>query len=108
MGDPPYAQLWFGVLASYQRHPAAAFGLAEGVHGRSSDPHWHYDVAVLVFFAFGGAHLAGGLGILEFELHVAAAGGLEEVQKILRVEADRDHVAVVVDLDRVFGLARLG
>ena len=41
----------------------------------SSDAHWHYDVAVLVVFAFFGAELAGGLGVFEFEADLVGAGG---------------------------------
>src|SRR5208282_5435925 len=78
------------------------------LHYQMSDSHWHYDVAVLVLFAFGGAHLSGGLGIFEFEFHVSAAGGLEKIQQILRIEADGDRVAVVIDFERVFGLAGFG
>ena len=40
-----------------------------------SDPHGHDDVAVLVVFAFGGAKLAGGLGVFEFQANVAGTRG---------------------------------
>jgi hypothetical protein len=36
-----------------------------------SDPHRHYDIPVLVVFAFGGTELAGGLGVFKFEANVA-------------------------------------
>ena len=80
-------------------------GTGEDAGPQLSYSHRHHDVAVLVLFAFGGAHLSGGLGIFEFEFHVAAAGCFEEIEKVLRVEADGDGVALVVDFERVFGLA---
>ena len=42
----------------------------------SSDPHRHDDVAVLVILALGGTQLAGGLGVFEFKLDIAAADRL--------------------------------
>src|SRR5580693_962898 len=83
-------------------------GTGEDVRPPSSDSHRHHDIAVLVFLAFGGAHLSSRLRIFEFELHIAVACGLEEIQKILRVEADLDHIPVEVDFDRVFRLAGFG
>ena len=61
------------------------------IGNRRSDPHRHHDVAVLVVLALGGAQLAGGLGVFEFELHVAGADGLQEVQDVLGVEADGER-----------------
>ena len=60
-----------------------------------SNPHRHYDVAVLVVFAFFGAELACGLGIFEFQAHLVGASGLEEVEQIRGIEAHGDQVAVV-------------
>src|SRR5581483_1212961 len=57
--------------------------------------------------AFGGAELAGGLGVLELQANVACARGLEEVGDVLGIEADGQRLAVVVGLNRVFRLARL-
>jgi len=37
----------------------------------NSDAHGHDDVAVLVIFAFGGAELAGGLRVFQFEFYGA-------------------------------------
>jgi hypothetical protein len=45
----------------------------------ASNPHGHDDVAVFVVVAFGGAELAGGLGVFQFEADFAGAGGFEEV-----------------------------
>ena len=73
-----------------------------------SDPHGHDDVAVLVVLAVGGAELAGGLGIFELEPYVAGADGLQEIQDVLRVEADGQGVALVAGLDRVFRFAGFG
>src|SRR5208283_2279867 len=69
--------------------------------------HGHEDVAVLdVFGAVFGAHLAGGLGVLELQADLAGgADGLEEVDEVLAVEADDERVVVVRSLDGVFGLA---
>ena len=72
---------------------------------QNSDPHGHNDVAVFVVVAFGGAELAGGLGVFEFEADFAGAGGFEEVDKILGVEADGQRLAGVGGFDGIFGLA---
>ena len=53
----------------------------KGFSRATSDPHRHHDVAVLVVFAVGGAELAGGLRVLQFESHVARAHGFEEVER---------------------------
>src|SRR5580693_9497131 len=50
-----------------RRQAYAAWLGGEDARPPSSDSHRHHDVAVLVLFAFGRAHLAGGLGIFEFE-----------------------------------------
>src|SRR5579885_2271054 len=49
-------------------------------YGSASDPHGHHDVAVLIFIALGGTHLAGRLRILELELYITAAGGLQKIK----------------------------
>ena len=54
------------------------------------------------------AQLAGGLGIFQFQANVPGTCGLQEVGDVLGVEADRERLAVVVDLDRVFGFAGFG
>ncbi len=78
--------------------------------GRSSDAHGHEDVAVLdVFVAVFGAHLAGGLGVLELEADFAGvADGFEEVDEVLGVEAYDEGVVVVGGFDGVFGFAGVG
>src|SRR5208283_5955688 len=70
---------------------------------KESDAHGHEDVAVLdVFGAVFGAHLAGGLGVLELQADLAGgADGLEEVDEVLAVEADDERVVVVRSLDGV-------
>ena len=75
-----------------------------------SDAHGHEDVAVLdVFVGVFGAHLAGGLGVLELQADFAGvADGLEEVDQVLAVEADDERVVVVGRLDGVFGFAGVG
>ena len=47
-----------------------------------SNPHRHHDVPVLKPIVAGifGTHLAGGLGVFELQPHVAAIGGLEEIE----------------------------
>jgi len=67
-----------------------------------SDPHRHYDVAVFVVVAFGGAELTGGLGILQFQPDFAGAGGFQKVDQILSVEADGERVSRVGGFDGVF------
>src|SRR6185312_16972550 len=75
-----------------------------------SDPHGHEDVAVLdVVGGVFGAHLAGGLGVLELQAHLAGvAGGFEEVDEVGGVEADDERIVVVGRLDGIFGLAGVG
>ena len=55
----------------------------------TSNAHGHEDVAVFdVFVGVFGTHLAGGLGVLEFETDFALnAGGAEEVDQVVAVEA---------------------
>ena len=74
----------------------------------SSDAHGHDDVAVLVIVAFGGAELAGGLGIFQFEADFVSAGGFEEVDQVDGVEADGEGFAVVGSFDGILGLAGFG
>ena len=74
----------------------------------SSDSHGHDDVAILVILALSGTELAGRLGIFQFQFYVAVAGGFEEVDDVLRVEADGQRFAVVIGLERIFGLAGFG
>ena len=75
-----------------------------------SDAHGHEDVAVFdVVVGVFGAHLAGGLGVLELEADLAGvADGFEEVEQVLAVEADDQGVVVVGGLDGVLGLAGVG
>src|SRR6476646_6087136 len=73
-----------------------------------SDSHGHDDVAVLVVLAVGGTELAGGLWILELEFYVAGPDCLQEIQYVLRVEADRQGIALVAGLERVFRLTGFG
>jgi hypothetical protein len=48
------------------------------------------------------------LGVLELQADLAfVVEGLEEVQNVSRVEADRDGIARVGRVDGVFALARL-
>ena len=79
--------------------------------GQHSDAHGHEDVAVsvTVFVGVFGAHLAGGLGVLELQADFAGvADGLEEVDQVGGVEADDERVVVVGRLDGVFRLAGVG
>src|SRR4029077_20064743 len=69
---------------------------------QASDAHGHYDVAVLVVLAVGGTELSGRLRIFEFQFYVAGADCLQEIQDVLRIEANRKRVALVAGLDRVF------
>src|ERR1035437_4133439 len=73
-----------------------------------SDAHGHDDVAVFVVVAFGGAELAGGLGGFQFEADLAGAGGFEEVDQGLGIEADRERGAGVGSVGGIFGLAGFG
>src|ERR1035437_4414326 len=73
-----------------------------------SDAHGHDDVAVLVVVAFGGAELAGGLGVFEFQADFTGAGGFEKIDQILGVEADGQRFAGVGSFDGFFGLAGFG
>src|SRR5579862_5040646 len=70
-----------------------------------SNPHGHHDVPVLVILAVCRTHLAGRLRIFEFEFHVSASRRLEKVLYVLRIETDRESIAVVVGFQRIFGLA---
>src|ERR1039458_3465574 len=85
----------FGVIASAR--------CASWAEARRSNSHWHEDVAVLVLgVGILGAHLAGGLGILELQADFAlVAEGFEEVENVDRVEADYDGVAGVGRVDGV-------
>src|SRR5690349_6819027 len=56
---------------------------------RPSNPHRHHDVTVLVVLAIGGTQLSGGLRVFEFQFHVRGPAGLQEVQDVLCVEANR-------------------
>ena len=74
-----------------------------------SDPHRHQNVAVFVFgVGILGAHLAGGLRILELETDLALVPeSLEEVEDVDGVKADDDGVAGIGRIDGVFALAGL-
>src|ERR1039457_2227049 len=73
-----------------------------------SDAHGHDDVAVLVVVAFGGAELAGGLGVFQLEADLAGAGGFQELDQVLRVEANGQGLAGIGSFDGIFRLASLG
>src|ERR1035438_7287527 len=73
-----------------------------------SNPHGHDDVAILVVVALGGAKLAGGLRIFQFEPDFIGTGRLEEVDQVDGVEADGEGLAVVGGFDGILGLAGLG
>ena len=72
----------------------------------ASDPHGHDDVAVLVVLAVGGAELAGGLGVFEFESYVAGADCFQEVEDVVGVEADGQGVALVAGFDASLPIRR--
>ncbi len=100
---------------AHRRHCGPALLPGRGVlllppFGWVSDAHRHEHVAVLVLgIGVLGAHLAGGLRVLELEAHFAfVAEGFEEVDDVGRVEADHDGVARVGRVDGVFALAGLG
>src|ERR1700693_3394058 len=57
-----------------------------------SDPHGHDDVAVLVVVRAEGAELAGGLGVFQFEAHVARADCFQEIEDVDGVEADSQAI----------------
>src|SRR5438132_5879685 len=67
-----------------------------------------YEIPVLVIFTLSRTELPRRLRILQLQLHVTRAGSLEEIQNILRIEADGKRLAVIVNLKGVFGLASLG
>jgi hypothetical protein len=80
------------------------------VRTESSDAHRHQDVAVLVLgVGIFGAHLAGGLRVLELEANFAfVAERLKKVEDVDGIEADDDGVARVGRVDGVFALSGLG
>src|SRR4051794_1184310 len=58
-----------------------------------SDPHRHDHVPILEFVArVVGTHLAGGLGIFELQADFAGIRDFQELEQILRVEADSHRV----------------
>ena len=92
------------------RRKVMVYSTASTADPKASDPHGHQDVAVLhVLVGVFGAHLAGGLRVLELQAHFAGvADGLQEVDQVLAVEADDERIVVVGRLDGVFGLAGVG
>src|ERR1700752_1748422 len=70
-----------------------------------SDTHGHDYIAVAIAFVGEGAHLAGGLFVLEFDADGAVGGGGEEIEHVAGVEADGDVVALVILVDGFLGFA---
>ena len=87
-------------------HHASPF-LLPGWWPAISDTHGHDDVAVFeVVGGIFGAHLAGGLGVLELKADLTGiAGGLEEVNEVGGIEADDEGVEGVGGFDDVFRLS---
>src|SRR5208282_1099904 len=73
-----------------------------------SDPHRHHNIPILIIVPVGGPQLPGGLRIFQLEANFVARCRFEELDQVSRVEADRQHFAIVGGLDRVLGLARFG
>src|SRR4051794_40370451 len=63
----------------------------------TSDPHRHQHVLGAVFsLGIFRAKLAGGLGVFEFQAHLAfVAQGLQEIKNVIGIEADGDSLAGV-------------
>jgi len=74
----------------------------------ASDAHGHDDVAVAIAFVGEGAHLAGGLFVLELDADGAIGGGGEKIEHVSGVEADRNRIAFVFLLDVFFRFAVFG
>src|SRR6266849_1085567 len=72
------------------------------------NPHGHDDVSVAVLIVGEGAHLAGGLLVLEFNTDRPFGRRAQKIEQVLRVEADRERVAFVFLVDGFLGLAILG
>jgi hypothetical protein len=75
---------------------------------KKSDAHGHDDVAVAVGFVGEGAHLAGGLFVLELDADGAIGGGCEEVKHVSGIETDGDGIAGIFLFDIFLGFAVLG
>src|SRR5712692_3442683 len=73
-----------------------------------SDAHRHDDVAVAVLLVGQRAHLPGRLLVLELDTDGALGRRGEEIEQVLRIEADGERVALVFLLDRFLGLAVFG
>ena len=74
-----------------------------------SNPHRHHHVAVLELGVRNiRAELAGRLRVLELDAHLVGVGVLEEIEQVLRVEANGNHFARIGDLDRIFRFAGFG
>src|SRR6266849_1769751 len=73
-----------------------------------SDPHRHDHIAVAVLLVGQRAHLPGRLLVLELDANGALGRRGEEIEQVLRIEADGERVALVFLLDRFLGLAVFG
>src|SRR5438270_4707723 len=60
---------------------------------KSSDPHRHNDIAVVVIVIAFRAERAGRLRVLELQADFQGVGSLEEVEQVGRVEADGHRIA---------------
>src|SRR5579863_3314896 len=72
----------------------------------SSNPHRHHDIPVLVVIPLGRPQLTRRLRVFQLQAYFAGAGGFEEVDDVLSVEADGERFPGVGSLDRIFRLAR--
>src|SRR5580658_8858684 len=72
---------------------------------QTSNTHGHDDVAITRSLIGQRAQLAGGLFILQFEADGAIGRGVQEIEKILRIETNGDGVAFGLFLDHFFCFA---
>src|SRR5713101_1184453 len=91
--------------SAYARWPLDRVG---GKLAGPSDPHRHDHIAVAVLLVGQRAHLPGRLLVLELDADGALGRGGEEIEQVLRIEADGERVALVFLLDRFLGLAVFG
>src|ERR1700722_4638304 len=78
------------------------------ISGENSNAHGHYDIPVASGLVANWAQLAGRLFILQLKIDRPIRRGVEEIEKILCVEADRDGVTFEFFLDHFLGLAVFG
>src|SRR6267154_3060689 len=71
-----------------------------------SDPHRHHDVPVLVIITFSRPQLPCGLRIFQLQPHFVGAGGFQEIDQVLGIEANREDLTVVRRFDGILGLTR--